>query len=135
VTHGDRRGRTIGFPTANLACETMLPADGVYAARATLPGRPGFVPAALNIGSRPTFAGIERRVEAHLIGLAPAGADRPEIEGLPEYGWRLRLELVAYLRDQVKFAGVPALVEQLARDVERAREIVARRAEPTMAAV
>lgn len=132
VMRGDRRGRTIGFPTANLACETMLPADGVYAARATLPGHPGFVPAALNVGSRPTFQGLERRVEAHLIGLAPAGEDRPEIAGLPEYGWRLRLELAVYLRDQVRFGGVSALVEQLGRDVERAREAVARPAAPNM---
>ncbi|MDX2018146.1 MAG: riboflavin kinase [Planctomycetota bacterium] len=132
VTRGDRRGRTIGFPTANLACETMLPDDGVYAARATVPGRAGTIPAALNVGTRPTFQGVERRVEAHIIGLAPASAQAPEIPGLPEYGWRLRLELVAYLRDQVKFASLPALVEQLGRDVARAREIASQRAEPTI---
>ncbi len=70
VMQGDRRGRTAGFPTANLAIEALPPADGVYAARATLPDGRTF-PAAVNIGERPTFAGAARTFEAHLITGAP----------------------------------------------------------------
>lgn len=116
VAKGDQRGRTIGFPTANLHCETMPPGDGVYACVATLDdGRS--IPAAVNVGERPTFEGVERRVEAHLIGFTPDS-------GSPEYGWTLRLEFVSRLRDQVRFGGVEALTAQLARDVSRANEIL-----------
>jgi riboflavin kinase/FMN adenylyltransferase len=121
VGPGDRRGRTIGFPTANLHTSDMLPADGVYAAWAVLADLRRF-PAAVNIGPRPTFAGMDRRVEAHLIGAAP-DASGPNIAGLPEYNWPLRLELTAWVRDQVRFESVAALVEQLHRDAARAATI------------
>jgi len=130
VTPGDRRGRTVGFPTANIEPETMLPADGVYAGLATLPdGRP--VPAAINIGTRPTVDGFDRRLEAHLLGLpsswspergpeqAAADAWMP-IETFGEYGWRCELSFRAWLRDQVRFASLGALVDQLGRDCARA---------------
>lgn len=116
VVRGDQRGRTIGFPTANLEYDTMPPSDGVYACVATLEdGRS--IPAAVNVGERPTFKGVERRVEAHLIGFTPES-------GSPEYGWTLRLGFVSRLRDQVRFGGVEALTAQLARDVSRANEIL-----------
>lgn len=121
VGPGDRRGRAIGFPTANVRTECALPADGVYAVRARLEdGRA--LPAAVNIGVRPTFDGTRRLLEAHLIG-APKGTG-DAIAGLPEYGWGVRLEFVAWLRDQVRFASVEALVDQLARDVARARDLI-----------
>ncbi len=126
VVVGDRRGRTIGFPTANLRTDLLLPGDGVYAAVAALPdGRE--VPAAVNVGARPTFAGQERRVEAHLVGVS-ARAGEPSIPGLREYGWALTLRLAAFVRDQVRFESVGALVGQLARDCARVREVVERRA-------
>jgi riboflavin kinase/FMN adenylyltransferase len=113
VTKGDQRGRTIGFPTLNVPGETMFPADGVYAGIAVLPGGRR-LEAAVNIGSRPTFAGVERRVEAHIIDTA-----------LPfEYGWPVTIEFHAFLRDQVRFAGVEALLAQLKRDVARASQLV-----------
>lgn len=116
VEQGDQRGRTIGFPTANLTFDTMPPGDGVYACIATLDdGRE--MPCAVNIGERPTFGGVQRRVEAHVIGYERPG-DRPE------YGWELTLAFVSRLRDQVRFGGVDQLTSQLRRDVARAREIL-----------
>ncbi|GIW74199.1 MAG: hypothetical protein KatS3mg103_0721 [Phycisphaerales bacterium] len=122
VQRGDRRGRAIGFPTANLPASTMLPADGVYACRATLPdGR--VLPAAANVGDRPTVDGRRRRVEAHLIGYRPPA-------GQPEYGWPMRLEFVSWLRDQVRFASVDDLADQLRRDVARAERVLSLRRSP-----
>lgn len=116
VVRGDQRGRTIGFPTANLESEQMPPGDGVYACVARLEdGRS--IAAAVNVGERPTFDGVQRRVEAHLIGFTPE-------DSMPEYGWPLRLAFVSRLRDQVRFGGVQALTAQLARDVARANEIL-----------
>ncbi len=122
VTRGDQLGRTIGFPTANIACEQMLPADGVYAARAVLPD--GTVACAgLGIGVRPTVAGTARRAEAHILDDG-SGRVRSALGALPEYGWRLRLDVVGWLRDEVKFPGLDALRAQIARDMERARQFV-----------
>ena len=131
VVRGDRRGRTIGFPTANMRTTCLAPADGVYAGRALLPD--GSVrPAAISVGSKPTFGeGRERAVEAYLLpdkGLQPKRNRRPSLPGLPEYGWGLTLEFVGWVRDQVRFESVGALVEQMQRDCERVREIVS--AEP-----
>jgi riboflavin kinase/FMN adenylyltransferase len=156
VVRGDRRGRTIGFPTANIETAQLLPAHGVYSAIAevvpiasqppdSIP-RLGLVdaatlrvPAAVNVGSRPTFAGAPPTLEAHLIlGDAPAAASEfsstsaagpdwspiPALRGV-EYGWGIRLSFIAHLRDQIRFDGLPALVDQLRRDVDRARDSVA----------
>jgi riboflavin kinase/FMN adenylyltransferase len=129
VRQGDRRGRTIGFPTANLETADLLPADGVYACVAVLPGGERLA-AALNVGTRPTFAGVERRVEAHVIGAAREG-ESAAIRGLAEYGWALRLEVHAWVRDQVRFASIDALTEQLHRDCGRVEAILR---DPPMAA-
>ncbi len=128
VVQGDRRGRTIGFPTANLVTDLLAPMDGVYGARATVAhaGRVATLAAAVNIGARPTVD-AQRTIEAHVICAQwpPAGDDGAgALAGLPEYGWELQLELVAYLREQARFAGLDALRAQLARDVARAREVV-----------
>jgi riboflavin kinase/FMN adenylyltransferase len=127
VGRGDRLGRELGFPTANMTCDTALPADGVYAARGILDdGR--VYPVALSVGSRPTFDGLDRRVEAHLLDVHPDGSGWAPIPGLPEYGWRLRLELIAWVRDQARFPSVDTLREQLLRDCALARAALA----PTM---
>jgi 3,4-dihydroxy-2-butanone 4-phosphate synthase len=111
VVHGDRRGRELGFPTANLrlAAVETLPAHGVYAARAL--GRP----AAVSIGVRPTFgSATDPLVEVHVLDFAG-----------DLYGRELTVELVDYLRPERRFGSVAALQAQIAADVERVRELVA----------
>lgn len=123
VTKGDQLGRTIGVPTANLSgIEVLLPMNAVYAARATLPDGSAW-PCALNIGTRPTVNGVARRVEAHIIGDEASRAVRL----LPEYGWNLMLRMHSFLRDELRFASLGALKEQVARDVSRAMGILERK--------
>ena len=115
VVHGDMRGRTIGFPTANLDVweEQLLPAEGVYAGWAHLGGET--LMAVANIGSRPTFDHGVVTVEVYLLDF-----DRDI------YGARLAFDVVARLRAERKFASVDALVAQIGRDVERARVLLER---------
>ncbi len=127
VVKGNQRGRTIGFPTANIqpeAADQCLPADGVYAAEVDLPNGRRF-PAALNIGTRPTVGGTHRTIEPHIIDAPRDPSGGPEIEGLPEYGWPVTVRFHAFLREQVKFSGLESLREQLLRDVQRARQLLA----------
>jgi riboflavin kinase/FMN adenylyltransferase len=117
VVPGDQRGRTIGFPTANIApaLEERVPARGVYAALAD--GRP----AAVNIGMRPTFAGTTPTIviEVHVLDFED-----------DLYGHEMRLKFLRRLRDERKFDGAPALVAQLERDVLDVRAAVAGFGEP-----
>lgn len=112
VIHGDQRGRTIGFPTANLAVweEQIIPAHGVYACRALLNGEDLF--AVTNIGLRPTFGGQNVTVEAHLLDFDN-----------DIYGQTLTLDFMERLRGEQKFSGLDALKEQIGKDRDRAREI------------
>ncbi len=116
VVEGDRRGRTIGFPTANLPVPGIMawPADGVYAAWCTRADGTRW-PAAVNIGSRPTFHDRDesRVLEAHLI----------DFDG-DLYGEEIRVAFVNRLRGERRFSGVDELVRQLERDVEQARELL-----------
>lgn len=113
VVMGDQRGRTIGFPTANLAVwdELLLPADGVYAAYAWVGNRR--YRTATNVGVRPTVNGRERTVEAHLL----------DFDG-NLYGQTLRLDFIAHIRPEKKFAGLGELQEQIRADVARARVLL-----------
>lgn len=122
VVRGDRRGRTIGYPTANLRTTCVLPMDGVYAATALLEDGRVF-DAAVNVGNRPTFEGVERRAEAFLC-LGDEDREGHAIAGLPEYGWPLTLRLHAFVRDDLKFASVASLIEQIERDVVRVKELL-----------
>ena len=110
VVHGFERGRTIGFPTANIsvAADRAMPALGVYATRAHVAGR--VLNGATNIGRRPTFDAGHVSIETHLI----------DFEG-DVYGERMELEIVHRLRGEVKFDSVHELVAQIGRDVEAAR--------------
>jgi riboflavin kinase/FMN adenylyltransferase len=121
VVHGDHRGRELGYPTANLSQdhEGLVPADGVYAGwllRLDLsPDAPDrSLPAAISVGTNPTFDGHQRRVEAYVL-------DRTDLE---LYGERVVVEFVDRLRPTLRFDGVEALVDQMALDVARCREIL-----------
>ncbi len=108
VIEGHRRGRTIGTPTANLqTSDQLIPADGVYVGRSTIDDKS--YPAAVSIGTLPTFndAQPRRQVEAHLIGF----------DG-NLYGHPLRIELLDWVRDQIRFTGIDALKHQIQRDLQ-----------------
>ncbi|MDX6751575.1 bifunctional riboflavin kinase/FAD synthetase [Geminicoccaceae bacterium 1502E] len=115
VRPGDQRGRTIGFPTANvhpLAQRVMLPAVGVYAVRAEAEGASVPWPAVANLGRRPTFDGKGVLLEVHLL------------EGRHElYGRRLRVQFLERLRDERRFADIAALTGQIERDCAAARRV------------
>lgn len=123
IVSGDRRGRTIGYPTANLDSPCLPPGDGVYAGLADLPdGRT--VPAAISVGTKPQFTRGEapRTTEAFLLDIERDGS---AIAGLAEYGWPIRLRFIGFLRDQGRFAGLDALLAQMDRDCARARRMLA----------
>jgi riboflavin kinase/FMN adenylyltransferase len=114
VIAGDRLGRKLGFPTANLEVNGLiLPPNGVYAGRAPVAGQ--FYRVALNIGVRPTVASVQPqlRVEAHLLDFAG-----------DLYGAELEVEVGAKLRAEQRFASVAELREQIARDVAAVRMVV-----------
>lgn len=110
ISEGDRRGRTIGFPTANVLVDEhcMLPSDGVYVCHAHLCGEQ--YGAVTNVGVRPTFSGTQRTVEAYLLDFVG-----------DVYGETLQVEFLARLRGEQRFDGVAALVAQIGRDVVEAR--------------
>ncbi len=122
IVHGAHRGRSIGFPTANLSVAQgrVVPANGVYATWAWLAGRRH--PAVTNIGVRPTVGGFHRTIEAHLI----------DFEG-ELYGRCLRLDFVARLRDETRFPGLDALTAQISRDRDLAADLLAADPQPPAA--
>ncbi len=114
VVEGDRRGRTLGFPTANLVPDGLLacPGHGVYACAVDVSG--AAYQAAVNVGVRPTFAtGRGLLVEAYLLDFSG-----------DLYGQELTIEFHGRLRGEWRFESVDALVEQMARDVARTRELL-----------
>jgi riboflavin kinase / FMN adenylyltransferase len=116
VVHGDHRGRDLGFPTANLDVDprTAVPADGVYAGWLVRDSGER-LPAAVSVGTNPTFDGRQRRVEAYVLD---AGDD------LDLYGERVALDFVSRVRGMERFDSVPDLVAQMRRDVDRVRALL-----------
>ena len=117
VVRGDHRGREMGFPTANVRVPAgmAVPADGVYAGWVTRLDVPGpRWPAAISVGTNPTFDGVERRVEAYVL-------DRDDLE---LYDVEIAIDFYARLRGQVKYAGKEALIKQMHADVEQARHLL-----------
>ena len=121
VVEGDRLGRTIGFRTANIATDSMLPRDGVYAGIVTMPCGTR-VGGAINIGARPTVQGTQRRAEVHLIERDGSALQIPP--STPEYGWAIGAELIGWVRDEVRFDSIEVLKGQLERDVRRIAAMV-----------
>jgi riboflavin kinase/FMN adenylyltransferase len=115
VVRGDQRGREIGFPTANLMVHryAAVPADGVYAAWFVRGGGQPPAPAAVSIGTNPTFSGRERRVEAYVLDFAG-----------DLYGERVRLDFVAHLREMRRYDGLDPLVAQIREDVAQTRAVL-----------
>jgi riboflavin kinase/FMN adenylyltransferase len=117
VVKGDQRGRLLGYPTANIAVTPgmVVPADGVYAGWVTrLDGLGPRWPAAISVGSNPTFDGVERRIEAYVL-------DRTDLE---LYGVEIAVDFYSRIRGQVRFAGMDALIEQMHHDVEQIRHVL-----------
>jgi riboflavin kinase/FMN adenylyltransferase len=113
VVEGEKRGGSIGFPTANIAIspERQLPGRGVYAGQAVTGDEIHL--AAINVGTRPTFDGQGTTIEAYLLDYAGN-----------LYGRLLAIDFRARLRDELRFDGVEALTSQIRRDVERVREVL-----------
>ena len=114
---GDQRGRELGYPTANVPTpvDGAAPADGVYAGWLTRRDTGERFPAAISVGTNPTFDGErERRVESYVL-------DRDDLE---LYGVEVEVEFVERLRGMVKFEGVEALIETMHDDVRRARALL-----------
>lgn len=121
VMSGDRRGRTIGFPTANVEPVTaLMPAGGVYAGWLDVRDRGGPWPAVINVGTKPTFGGTKTTVEAHAIDVAELDA----------YGQEAHVYFERRLRSEQRFDGIEALVAQISRDRDAARADLAQRQAP-----
>jgi riboflavin kinase/FMN adenylyltransferase len=113
VVHGDKRGRELGFPTANVSCaeHTAIPADGVYAGWFSLGDRR--LRAAISVGSNPTFSGRVRTVEAYVLDISE-----------DFYGYEVGVEFAHRLRGMERFDGIDALIVQMDADVARTRELL-----------
>lgn len=112
VVEGDRRGRELGFPTANIKVqpEQSMPKDGIYVTIAHVQGCEYH--SVTNIGVRPTFDGLKRLIETYILDF-----------DCDIYRKKLKIDLVCHLRDEIKFRNAQELVSQMKLDVERAREI------------
>lgn len=111
IVHGDHIGRTIGYPTANLQTEDTLPTDGVYVARLCWKSHRHY--GMLDVGTRPTLNGKEKRVEIHLL----------DFQG-NLYDEKVRLEILYFLRKEMKFSTMDALKKQLDADLSETRNFL-----------
>ncbi|WP_235833604.1 bifunctional riboflavin kinase/FAD synthetase [Aeromicrobium chenweiae] len=115
VRKGDQRGRELGFPTANVPVDEAyaVPPDGVYAGW-VVRAHGNRLPAAISVGTNPTFDGVERRVESYVL-------DRTDLE---LYGEEIRVELVERLRGMVRYDGIEPLIAQMDDDVVHTRAVL-----------
>jgi riboflavin kinase/FMN adenylyltransferase len=113
VSHGDKRGRVLGFPTANLNGETPCAMDyGVYASTTRIPGRDRTYRSVTSYGTRPTFDGFDTRIETHILDF------NEDI-----YGQEIEVELVAFIRPELRFTTVDSLIEAIHGDIDTVRSI------------
>ncbi len=119
VIRGDQRGRTLGFPTANLAVaeRRLVPANGIYAVRVNIGGR--WYGGAASIGVRPTFGGGQRTVEVYIL----------DFDG-DLYDQVIEVQFVKRLREEMKFANAQELIAQMNRDVAETRRVLAQNPNP-----
>jgi len=118
VVHGDKRGRDLGFPTANLECDSenkILPASGVYAALVELDGKT--MKGVVNVGRRPTFNLKDLAVEVHLL----------DFPGYDLYGKNLRVRFTDRIRGEMRFIAKDDLVQQIKKDIEQAKALLEKR--------
>lgn len=113
VVRGDRRGRELGYPTANVECpvHTAIPADGVYAGWLSRHGKP--LPSAISVGTNPTFSGVQRRVEVFVLDFSD-----------DMYGEHVAVEFVSRLRGMERFDKVEDLISTMDGDVARTRALL-----------
>lgn len=127
VVHGDKRGRKLGFPTANIALPagTDLPPDGVYACLVLLPGRDRPCGATASVGNNPTFDDvIERRIEIYIH----------DFDGML-YGCDIRIFILRKLREMRRFSGLEDLIGETGKDVEQSKTLLAELGLGNMAAI
>ncbi len=116
VVHGDNRGTALGFPTANITLDdhSVIPQEGIYAARAMIENDPTLYAAALHVGPRPTFANATPSVELHIINFASRNL----------YGEKIRFTVIQKIRDIAKFDSTQTLINAIQNDVEQVRSIL-----------
>ncbi|WP_212006291.1 bifunctional riboflavin kinase/FAD synthetase [Chitinophaga sp. HK235] len=120
VVHGDKMGRQLGYPTANLHLKDerkLIPAEGIYAVRVQVPDQEGLLPAVMSIGFRPTFNGTDLRLEVHLFDF---NADL--------YDQELTVYFIEYIRANQKFDDIKDLIVQMDKDSAQSREILGEKA-------
>ncbi|NBZ89588.1 riboflavin kinase [Stagnihabitans tardus] len=113
VAHGDKRGRVLGFPTANLNAAAPL-AYGVYASQTRIAGEDKVWPSVTSYGTRPTFDGADPRIETHILDFAG-----------DIYGQEIEVEFLAFIRSEARFDTVEALIAAMQGDMDQARAITA----------
>ena len=111
VAHGDKRGRVLGFPTANLNARASL-AYGVYASQTRIAGTETVWPSVTSYGTRPTFDGADQRIETHIL----------DFQG-DIYGCEIEVKLLAFIRPELRFESVDALIAAMQGDIDAARAI------------
>jgi len=117
VIHGDKMGRQLGFPTANIELpdhRKLIPVQGIYAIRVYLDNETAPMNGVMSIGTRPTFDGVDLRVEAHIFDFSKEIYDR-----------KLRVEIISYIRGNQKFANIDDLVAQMHKDSQEAKTVLA----------
>lgn len=116
VIHGDKMGRQLGFPTANIELadpRKLIPVEGIYAIRVYLENETTPLNGVMSIGTRPTFNGTDLRVEAHIFDFSQEIYDKV-----------LKVELISYIRANQKFDNIDALVAQMHKDSQQARNVL-----------
>lgn len=112
VAHGDKRGRVLGFPTANLNASLPEMAYGVYASETRIEGEETVWKSVTSYGTRPTFEGADQRIETHLL----------DFQG-DLYGKEIEVRLLAFIRPELRFSSVDDLVETMHNDIKQVRAL------------